>query len=90
LSPSTNIIPYGEEDVENEEEGYFDYSDADNDEFKTVDFGLGAGLGYQILPKFGVNLRYNHGLANIFKVEGTDGSKAYNRLFTLGLSYSIQ
>jgi len=84
------FIPYGEEDVENEEEGYFDYSDADNDEFKALDFGLGAGLSYQILPKFGVNLRYNHGLANIFKAEGTDGSKAYNRFFTLGLSYSIQ
>ncbi len=84
------FIPYSEEDAEFEDESVFEYTDADNDEFKTVDFGLGAGISYQLLPKFGVGLRYNHGLSSILKVENTDGSQGYNRFFTLGLSYTIR
>ncbi|MGC4233838.1 MAG: porin family protein [Niabella sp.] len=83
------LIPYSEEDAEIEDEGYFDYSDADNDEFKSLDYGISTGVSYLILPKLCASLRYSHGLANIFTVEGTDGSKAYNRSFMLGISYTI-
>ncbi|WP_353125482.1 porin family protein [Parapedobacter pyrenivorans] len=83
-------IPSSEEDKENAEEGWFDYTDVDNDEFNPVDYGLCAGVGYQVLPKLGVALGYNYGLSNIFNTEGTDGSKAHNRYFRLGLSYTIR
>ncbi len=84
------FIRSSEVDEEFQDDSDFEYSDADNDEFQTVDFGLGAGIGYQLLPKFGVGLRYNHGLSNIFKISATDGSKVYNRFITLGLSYTIR
>lgn len=83
-------IPISDDDIENEEEGWFDYTDEDNDEYSGFDYGLGAGVSYQLLPKLGVTLGYNHGLYNIFKVENTDGAKAHNRYFTLGLSYMIR
>lgn len=83
-------IPTSDGDIENEEEGWFDYTDEDNDEYSGFDYGLGAGISYQFLPKLGVALGYNHGLSNIFKSEYTDGAKAQNRYFTLGFSYSIR
>ncbi|GAB3420565.1 porin family protein [Niabella aquatica] len=71
------------------DEEFFDYTDADNEEFKNLDYGISTGVSYQVLPKLGANLRYSHGLSNIFKTEATDGSKAYNRFFSLGVSYTI-
>jgi Outer membrane protein beta-barrel domain len=52
---------------------------------KTVDFGLGAGVGYVHPPTgFGVDARYNLGLSNI-----NDNStvKSYNRGFQVGVFY---
>ena len=54
------------------------------DAFKTVDFGVGAGLGY-VHPAsgFGVDARYNLGLSDITD----DASKLTNRGFQLGVFY---
>jgi Outer membrane protein beta-barrel domain len=52
---------------------------------KTVDFGLGAGIGY-VNPAsgFGVDARYNLGLSNINE---TGSVKSTNRGFQLGVFY---
>ena len=55
--------------------------------YKSVDFGLSAGIGY-VHPAsgFGVDLRYNLGLSDITK---TTTSKATNRVGQLGVFYLI-
>ena len=53
--------------------------------FKSVDFGLGAGIGYIHPPSgFGVDARYNLGLSNINEM-GT--VKSHNRGVQLGVFY---
>ncbi len=53
--------------------------------YKTVDFALGAGVGY-VNPAsgFGVDLRYNHGLSNINENSATTST---NRGVQLGVFY---
>lgn len=55
------------------------------DNLKTVDFGLGAGLGY-VDPKsgFGIDARYNLGLSNINE---NNTAKSYNRGLQVGVFY---
>lgn len=55
------------------------------DQLKTIDFGVGAGIGY-IDPKsgFGVDARYNLGLSDITE---DNGSKSTNRGFQVGVFY---
>lgn len=54
------------------------------DNLNTVDFALGAGLGYVTSSGFGVDARYNLGLSNI----NESGSvKSTNRGFQLGVFY---
>ncbi len=87
LSLKDKPIPYqGAEDEYDED--MFDYVD-ESMHFNKLDFGIGAGLSYQIVPKIGVNLRYNLGLSNTLK-DADDGSKIHNRFFSLGASYSIR
>ena len=55
------------------------------DESNTVDFGIGAGVGYVHPPTgFGVDVRYNLGLSNINE---SDAVKSYNRGFQVGVFY---
>jgi hypothetical protein len=55
------------------------------DNFKTVDFGLGAGVGYvHTASGFGIDARYNFGLSNINE---NDAVKSTNRGFQLGVFY---
>lgn len=52
---------------------------------KTVDFGLGAGVGYIHTPSgFGVDARYNLGLSNINE---NDAVKSTNRGLQVGVFY---
>ena len=52
---------------------------------KTVDFGLGAGIGYVHVPSgFGVDARYNLGLSNINE---NDAIKSTNRGVQVGVFY---
>jgi hypothetical protein len=63
--------------------------DADvKDNFKTVDFAIGVGVGY-INPSsgWGVDARYNHGLSNINE---TSSDNSYNRGFQFGVLYQFQ
>jgi hypothetical protein len=55
------------------------------DEFESIDLALGAGLSYvNPATNFGVDFRYNHGLTNISKIDGTS---FYNRGFQVGVFY---
>jgi hypothetical protein len=55
------------------------------DNLNTVDFGLGAGVGYVHVPSgFGVDARYNLGLSNINEA---GPAKSSNRGFQLGVFY---
>lgn len=57
------------------------------DSYKTLDFGLTAGLGYS-KNKFGIDVRYNFGLANVADDAENDG-KIQNRVFMLSVSYKL-
>ncbi len=53
--------------------------------FKKVDFGLGAGIGYvNPTSNFGIDARYNLGLSNINE---NTSSKSTNRGFQVGVFY---
>lgn len=56
-----------------------------NDQFESIDVGLGIGASY-INPAtgFGVDARYNHGLTNI---RASSNSESRNRGFQLGVFY---
>ena len=55
------------------------------DNYNTVDFGIGAGVGYIHPPSgFGVDARYNLGLSNINK---NDAIESKNRGFQVGVFY---
>jgi hypothetical protein len=54
-------------------------------DLNTVDFGIGAGVGYVHPPSgFGVDARYNLGLSNINE---NDAVKSHNRGFQVGVFY---
>lgn len=85
LTAKAKSISSSDDDLEEYPDEWFDYYTLDKEEYKTFDFGLGIGLGYLIRPRLGVNLRYSHGLANIWD----HGGGGYNRSFRLGVSYAL-
>jgi hypothetical protein len=55
------------------------------DQFKTVELGLAAGVGYvHTASGFGVDARYNYGLSDISE---SDAVKSTNRGFQVGVFY---
>lgn len=58
--------------------------------FKTIDLGLGFGIGYNFSEQVGVNLRYNFGLTNIAETEDGDNTKIKNSVFALSLAYKFE
>jgi opacity protein-like surface antigen len=58
--------------------------------FKTIDFGLGFGIGYNFSEQVGANLRYNFGLNNIAETEDGDNTKIKNSVFALSLAYKFK
>jgi len=58
------------------------------DELKTIEFGLGAGVGYIHPPSgFGIDARYNLGLS---KINDNGSGKLTNRGFQLGVLYQFK
>lgn len=65
------------------------------DLFKSIDFGLGFGLGYKLENGINFSGRYNVGISNILESNGSimdvpissDGSKNYNNVFQLSIGY---
>jgi len=77
----------------------FDSEDIDvdvKDAFKSIDFGLNFGAGYDFTPNLSAGLRYNLGLSNIVDSEGGNEDFEFendyevkNSVFSLSLSYKF-
>jgi opacity protein-like surface antigen len=59
------------------------------DNFKSVDFGLNFGTGYDFSNNISAGFRYNLGLANIAKTEAGDDSKISNSVLSFSLAYKF-
>ncbi len=55
--------------------------------FKSVDFGLNLGLGYNFSKRVTSNFRYNLGLSNIAETEPGDNTKIKNSVISISLGY---
>jgi opacity protein-like surface antigen len=53
--------------------------------YKSTDFGLNFGAGYDVTKNIGVGVRYTAGLSNIVKDNG--GDKVRNNNFAIALAY---
>ena len=57
------------------------------DFFKSTDFGLNFGAGYDFTKKFSAGVRYNLGLSNIAEDSGDDSVQ--NSVFSISLGYKF-
>ena len=57
------------------------------DFFKSTDFGLNFGAGYDFTDKFSASVRYNLGLSNI--AEDSGGESVQNSVFSISLGYKF-
>lgn len=57
------------------------------DDFNSTDFGLNAGLGYNVTENINLGLRYNFGLSNIAK--DSDDDKITNTNFSFAVAYKF-
>jgi hypothetical protein len=55
--------------------------------FKSIDFGLNLGAGYNISKHATINARYNLGLSNIGENESGDNSKVLSRVLSVSVGY---
>lgn len=79
--PQVGFLASVKDERRNTETGIFTSED-----FKTVDFSWGAGLGYLSYSGLGVDARYNFGISNINNA-GTNVLR--NNVFQLGLFYML-
>ncbi|AKQ47354.1 hypothetical protein TH63_19595 [Rufibacter radiotolerans] len=61
--------------------------DGDTDDFKKLEFGYAAGLGYEMESGMGFGLRYQGGLTSLS--DNDDAPKVKNSVFQLYLSYLL-
>lgn len=55
--------------------------------FKSADFGVNFGVGFEIVKQLSVGVRYNLGLTNVASSDfATDGDKVTNSVLTIGVS----
>ena len=57
---------------------------------KGIDFGVNAGLGYQLDNGLNFSARYNLGLSNINDGEGSDDIKNQNGVFQISVGFLFQ
>ncbi|AYN05038.1 porin family protein [Flavobacterium sp. 140616W15] len=57
------------------------------DLYKSIDFGVNFGAGYDFTENVSVGVRYNLGLSNIAKNEEGDNAKIKNSVFSLSVGY---
>lgn len=60
------------------------------DYFKSIDFGVNFGAGYDFTENLSVAARYNLGLANIGKTVAGDDGKLHNGVFSLSVGYKFK
>lgn len=59
------------------------------DAFKSIDFGVNFGAGYDFTENLSVGVRYNLGLSNILENEAGDNFKNKNSVFSLSVGYKF-
>lgn len=59
------------------------------DAFKSIDFGINFGAGYDFTENLSVGLRYNLGLSNIAETEEGSDAKVKNSVFGLAVGYKF-
>ncbi len=59
------------------------------EQFKSIDFGVNFGAGYDFTENISAGLRYNLGLSNIAKTPEGNDSKLGNNVFSLSLGYKF-
>jgi len=57
------------------------------DEFKSIDFGVNFGAGYDFTENLSAGLRYNLGLSNVY--EDSDDYKVNNSVFSISVGYKF-
>lgn len=57
------------------------------DNYESFDLSLPVGIGIKLVKGLGVNLRYNHGLTNVYKISHYE---PHNRVVQLGLFYNFK
>ena len=57
--------------------------------FKSVDFGLNIGAGYDFTEKFSAGVRYNLGLTNVAKNDDGSGDSIKNNVFSITVGYKF-
>ena len=67
--------------------GYGSNTQDAKDSFKSSDFGLNFGLGYNFTKRVTSNVRYNLGLSNIANTESGDNTTIKNSVFSISLGY---
>ncbi len=58
------------------------------DEYRTLDIGIGAGLGFDITKNIGINARYVAGLTDLYK-DSTEGYIAKNSIFQISAYFKF-
>ena len=59
------------------------------DSFKSVDFGVNFGAGYDFTENFFAGVRYNLGLSNVADTEEGDDFKMNNSVFSISVGYKF-
>lgn len=59
------------------------------DGFKSIDFGVNFGAGYDFTENLSVGLRYNLGLSNIADGDDAGDAKVKNSVFSLSVGYKF-
>ncbi|KIA99658.1 porin family protein [Flavobacterium sp. JRM] len=59
------------------------------DSYKSIDFGVNFGAGYDFTENLSAGIRYNLGLSNIADFEEGDNTKIKNSVFSLSVGYKF-
>ncbi len=59
------------------------------DQFKSVDFGLNFGVGYEFTKKLSAGARYNLGLSQVQKTLSSGESASHNSVIQISLGYKF-
>ncbi|MEM6687568.1 MAG: porin family protein [Bacteroidota bacterium] len=59
------------------------------DNFKNFDFGINGGIGVNIMENFGIEARYNLGLADMFDEDRAPNLEGKNAVIQIGLTYRL-
>ena len=68
--------------AQNEATGF----EAEDKNYKNIDFSWSLGAGYKFTSGFGIDARYNHGLTDVHETITTD---IHNRVFQVGVFYQF-